>query len=66
MITVASVTNCMHLMTYYSRDDRLVTSLLISSQISDYKVDLPINSSVELVFGNVSFMYVRIHSYIAT
>ena len=47
-------------MAYFSRDDRLVTSLLISSQISDYKVDLPINSSVELIFGNVSFMYVRI------
>ena len=60
MCTVTSVTDCIATLplTYCRRDDRLVTSLLISSQISDYKVDLPMNSSVELIFGNVSFEYI--------
>ena len=60
MCTVTSVILTVYtlLMTYYSRDDRLVTSLLISSQISDNKVDLPMNSSVELIFGNVSLEYI--------
>ena len=49
-------------MVYYSNDDRLVTSLLVSSQISDYKVDLPMNSSVELIFGSVSLC---MHTYVA-
>ena len=52
-------------MAYYSNDDQLVTSLLVSSQISDYKVDLPMNSSVELMFGNVSLCsYICIKFYV--
>ena len=43
------------LMAYYSNDDGMVTSLLVSSQISDGKIQLPMDSSVELIFGNVSF-----------
>ena len=56
------LTVCALLMVYCSNDDRLVASLLVSSQISDYKVNLPMNSSVELKFGNVSVLYVSVYS----